>query len=145
MLKFSNCAPTQLFAQRRGSESGVAPCDIACRSRQWSNHVTEFVKTIPVIDASGGKDLLASLANASRTRTPCMIELLFTKHANATNIRTIVAINAIIFQHARLELIDTAIGAFHIVVATILTTWLRESHAGYIWFLRLHCINLARL
>ena len=74
-----------------------------------------------------------------------MIEILFTKHANATNIRTIVAINATIFQHARFEIIDTAIGAFHSVVATLLTTGLLESHAGYIWFLRLHCINLARL
>ena len=73
-LKFFDCAPIQLFTQRCLSEScaltpqsaGVTPCDIACRSHQWSNHVTEFVKTIPVIDASDNTDLLANLAKASR-------------------------------------------------------------------------------
>ena len=52
------------------------------------------------IDASGDKNLLTSLANASRPRAPYMIKILFTQHANATNIRIIVAINVIISQHA---------------------------------------------
>ena len=74
-----------------------------------------------------------------------MIEILFTKHANATNIRTIIAINTIIFQHASLQLIDTTIDTLHNAATSLLITGLLQTHAGYIWLLRLHGINLARL
>ena len=73
-----------------------------------------------------------------------MIEVLLAKRANATNIRIIVTINAIILQHASLESIDTIVDAFHNVATIILTEGIMQTHVGYIWFLRLHCMNLAR-
>ena len=73
-----------------------------------------------------------------------MIEILLAKRANATNIRIIVTINAIIFQHASLESIDTIVDAFHSVATILLIEGIMQTHVGYIWFLWLHCINLAR-
>ena len=74
-----------------------------------------------------------------------MIETLFANRANATNIYTIVTINAIIFQHAILESIDNIVDAFHGVATILLTAGLMQTDADHIWFLRLHCINLARI
>ena len=74
-----------------------------------------------------------------------MIKLLFTKHTNATNICTIVAINAIIFQNACLEIIDTAIGAFHSVAASLLTIGHLERHVDYILVFEIALHNFARL
>ena len=73
-----------------------------------------------------------------------MIEVLLAKRANATNIRIIVTINAIIFQHASLNIINTIVDAFHSVATILLTEGIMQTHVGYIWFLRLHCMNLAR-
>ena len=73
-----------------------------------------------------------------------MIEILPAKRTNATNIRIIVTINAIIFQHVSRERMDTIVDAFHGVAAIFLTVGLMQTHAGHIWCLRLHCINLAR-
>ena len=73
-----------------------------------------------------------------------MIEVLLAKRANATNIYIIMTINAIMLQHASLESIDTIVDAFHNVATIIFTKGIMQTHVGYIWFLRLHCMNLAR-